>query len=408
MNELLTEVWTSMKSNRMRIGLTGFSIGWGMFILVVLLGSSNGFQDGLYKTFSLDLPQIVSVSTGKTSKTWQGLNKGRTVTMHMADAEALKQSGLDHVKKVRPSITKSLQVECHNRIITVPVTGCGNDFLVCDFRKVVSGRDIDELDMQAKGKVCVINKKVAAQFFGDKSPLGHTLSIGSIPYLIVGVCDIQLSNEMGLAAYIPLSTMMSIYNPDNTVDRISVIIDDITTHEENEAFTNNIQHFFASRLQCDPTDNKGVQVSNEFDQALNAKIMIDTIGIFVWIIGIATLIAGIVGVSNIMMITVKERTRELGVRKAMGATDLHIVSLVILEAVIITMIFGYIGIMTGVGLTQLLNVALGDAFPMFQNPTVQFWAIMGCNGILILAGIIAGYVPAKRSVDIKLVDALAS
>ena len=136
--------------------------------------------------------------------------------------------------------------------------------------------------------------------------------------------------------------------------------------------------------------------------------MIASIGVFVWIIGIATLIAGIVGVSNIMLITIKERTRELGVRKAMGASNNHIITLVLLESVIITLIFGYIGMMLGVGLTQLLDNALGTAIPMFQNPIVHFWPIMGCNFIMVLAGLVAGYVPAKRAVSIKLVEALTS
>jgi putative ABC transport system permease protein len=151
-----------------------------------------------------------------------------------------------------------------------------------------------------------------------------------------------------------------------------------------------------------------VKIVNSYEQVLSTQQMIAAIGVFVWIIGLATLIAGIVGVSNIMMITVKERTRELGVRKAMGASNANIISLVLIEAVIITMIFGYVGMMCGIGLTQLLDKALGSAFPMFQNPTVQFGAVIGCNVIMVLAGVIAGYVPAKRAVSIKLVDALTS
>jgi putative ABC transport system permease protein len=136
--------------------------------------------------------------------------------------------------------------------------------------------------------------------------------------------------------------------------------------------------------------------------------MLRYLAVFVWIIGIATLLAGIVGVSNIMLITVRERTRELGVRRAMGASQTSIISLVLIESVVITMIFGYIGMMLGIGLTQLLSAALGDVIPIFNNPTVQFGAVMGCNALMILAGVVAGYIPARRAISIKLVDALAS
>ena len=234
------------------------------------------------------------------------------------------------------------------------------------------------------------------------------MTIDNLAYTVVGVCKSTLNDDMEMAAYMPLSTMQTIYFPDGTINGINIIVEDLESAEHNEHLEHELHDLLAVRLGCSPKDYKGIIVNNSYEQILSTRKMIAGIGVFVWIIGIATLIAGIVGVSNIMLITIKERTRELGVRKAMGASNEHIITMVLLESVIITLIFGYIGMMLGVGLTQLLNSALGTAIPMFQNPTVDFWPIMGCNFIMVLAGLIAGYVPAKRAVSIKLVEALMS
>jgi putative ABC transport system permease protein len=169
-----------------------------------------------------------------------------------------------------------------------------------------------------------------------------------------------------------------------------------------------LRNVLANTKGCSNNDFRAVQVDNPFENTIQVQNVLSTIGAFVWVIGIATLLAGIVGVSNIMLITVKERTRELGVRKAMGASNTSIIRLVLLESVIITMLFGYVGLMAGIGLTQLLDRALGTVFPMFQNPTVQFIPIIICNLVMIMAGLVAGYVPAKRATTIKLVEALTS
>lgn len=408
MNEIIQEVITSMKSNRTRIALTGFSVGWGMFILVILLGSSGGFQRGLYKTFNLDKDQIVRISVGKTAQPWNGLDEGRILKLHLEDAQALEKREIDHVKMVCPNVIQSLDVSYGNFNIEVSVTGCYGNYLPNDFRKLIKGRDINEIDIQEKRKVCIINTRLAKQFFGNNEPVGKELKIGGSKYLIVGLCESTMKNDMSFGIYVPLSVMLAIYRQDGVINSINLMVENLETAEQNEQLVSEVQGLLSSRLNCAPTDNKGIRVVNSYEQILNAKNMIAAIGVFVWIIGLATLIAGIVGVSNIMMITVKERTRELGVRKVMGASNKHIISLVLIEAVIITMIFGYVGMMGGIGLTQLLDALLGSKVSMFQNPTVQFGAVIGCNLIMVLAGIAAGYVPAKRAVSIKLVDALTS
>lgn len=408
MHEIFSEVLTSMKSNRMRIALTGFSIGWGIFILVVLLGSSGGLQRGLYKTFFLDVNQVVKVSAGKTAQPWQGMDKGRQLQLHLSDAKALEQSAIQHIVKVCPMARVSLEVNHAGNSVTIPVTGCYDNYLGSDYRKLTKGRDFNVNDIEQNTKVCIVNERLAKQLFSGDNPIGREVEIGGIMFTVVGVCGTMFRQDMTLAIYTPLSTMLTIFRPEGTLDGINLIVKDLKTAEQNEQLTQEVHDMLALHLGCSPTDNKGVAISNPYEQVLSAEGVLAAIGIFVWIIGIATLTAGIVGVSNIMLITVKERTRELGVRKAMGASNESIIALVLLESVIITVIFGYIGMMVGVGLTQLLDVALGSAIPMFQNPTVQFWPIIICNIIMVLAGLVAGYIPAKRAVRIKLVEALTS
>lgn len=408
MKELLEEVFVAMKSNKLRIALTGFSIGWGMFILVVLLGSSGGFQRGLYKTFHLDISQIVRISAGKTSTVWQGLDKGRQLRLKLSDSRALEDAAVEHVTRVCPMARQALAVRKDGYHVRIPVTGCYGGYLLNDYRHLTAGRDFKKMDEDECSKVCIMNSLMARQMFRDRNPIGESVIIDDMDYTVVGVCESSLDNDMSLAMYIPLSTMLGIYRPDDVIDGINLIVDGLQSAGQNEMLVRSVHDILASRLVCSPDDYKGIRVDNPYEQELSAKGMISGIGLFVWIIGIATLVAGIVGVSNIMLITVKERTRELGVRKAMGAGNSHIISLVLLESVIITVIFGYVGMMVGIGITQLLDLALGSAFPMFQNPTVQFWPIMGCNMIMILAGLVAGYVPARHAVSIKLVDALSS
>lgn len=406
MRELLREIFASMQSNRTRIALTGFSVGWGMFILVVLLGSAGGFQRGLNKTFYLDLPQIVTVSAGKTSESFQGLDKGHQIKLHLSDANELVNSNIPHVGNVFPVARMTANVWNGVNVMRSSIVGCKSGHVSTEYKQVVSGRDLNNRDWTERRKVCVINDRLARIMFPDSVYLGRDLIADSTCYTVVGVCRSRIESDVSISVYIPLSVFLTKYRPDKRIDAISIVATDLKTETENETFNSSIHDIIASRNHCSPTDYKGVKIDNGYELTLSTMNIVGGIGVFVWIIGIATLIAGIVGVSNIMLITIRERTRELGVRKAMGASNRHIISLVLLESVIITMIFGYMGMMAGVGITQLLDMALGDSVPMFQNPVIQFWPSIGCTFIMVLAGLFAGYVPAKRAVSIKLVDAL--
>lgn len=409
MRDVIDEVLTSMKSNRQRIALTGFSIGWGMFILVVLLGSAGGFQKGLFRTFNLDMPQRITLTAGKTSLPWKGMNDDREVQLTLDDAKALDQQHFDYVDGIYPVYSHSAQVSQGKEYVKTGITACTPGYIGVLYNKIVSGRDISRTDMVQRRKVCVLTTRMCREMFGEENPIGRRLNVDGYSFLVVGECASLYKNDNTLGMYAPLSTMMAIYSPkDPSLSMIEVSYTGIEDVEDSQHLTSALRNFLSPRVKCSPDDNKALVVSNKYEALINVAKVLRYLGVFVWIIGLATLLAGIVGVSNIMLITVRERTRELGVRRAMGASSTSIITLVLIESVVITMIFGYLGMMLGIGLTQLLSSALGDAIPIFNNPTLQFGALIGCNIIMVLAGIVAGYVPARRAVTIKLVDALAS
>lgn len=408
MIEMFEDVLASMRSNRQRIFLTGFSIGWGMFILVVLLGSASGFKRGLNKTFYLDLGQSISVTSGKTSEDWNGYERGRSIRLKSSDARGIENIGDSHIDRAFPVISRNLQVCYGKNHVNVPVTGCLDGYMNVQYRILKSGRDINRFDLDQKRKVCVINARLSRQLFQDESPIGHEILIDGNYYLVVGTCEAILKQDMSTTAYVPYGTMETIYCPEGYADKIDISVSGLNSAESNEALMKEVHDYLAEIHECSPTDYKGIKISNQYETVLSSIKVIAGIGIFVWIIGIATLIAGIVGVSNIMLISVKERTREIGIRKALGTRNKSIIRLVLTESVLITVIFGSIGLMLAICITQLLNVLLGNVFSMFQNPTVAFWPVIICNVLMIAAGLVAGYIPARRAVSIKLVDALSA
>ena len=408
MREILQEVFVSMRSNKMRIALTGFSIAWGMFILVVLLGSAGGFQRGIRKTFHFDSPQVVQVTTGKTAVPYQGYQRERSIQLYLHDTTLVAAIDKNVIKRVYPSSVENVRMNNGKRYAQIPLTGCTKGFIGISFAKIDKGRDINASDQQEARKVCVLTQRLARQLFDEEDPIGKQVTVGEVSFVVVGISKSLLPDDTSVGAYLPISTMMMLYRPQGNIDAIGVEVHKMKTEQENLTFATRLRQSLAKVKHCSPDDFRAIQIDNSYENVLQVQGVLDGIGAFVWVIGIATLLAGIVGVSNIMLITVKERTRELGVRKAMGASNASIIRLVLLESVIITMSFGYIGLMLGIGLTRLLDVSLGSVFPMFQNPTIQFWPVMICNLIMILAGLVAGYMPAKRATTIKLVEALTS
>ena len=389
MRDLAAEIAASMLSNKLRIALTGFSIGWGLFILIVLLGSGNGLMNGIAESFGSDTVCMVRLSPGTAQLAWQGMNRGRKIRLTANEAALLK-------KRMGESIGQVTQ-------------GVYPNFLPIDGKKMVAGRDLADIDIRQGDKVCLIGQQTARLLFGkDGDAMGRMININQMPYLVVGVYDAITGTNSGHVIYAPFTTVEKSYFPAGDLSQIVVVANDINDQKAYDDFVSHLYAVLGEQLNFSPADHAAVVCESSYISYLQLKNVITMLQLFIWVIGLATLIAGVVGISNIMLISVRERTRELAVRRAMGASASSIITLVLIESVVVALIFGYIGMMLGIGLTQLLSWAISAAggVGLFDHPTVSFATVMAANLIMVLAGLIAGYFPARNAVRIKLVDAL--
>ena len=410
MRDFFTEVFIAMKSNRTRIALTGFSIGWGIFILIVLIGSGNGLVNGITSDFELMGNNVVILTPGETSISFQGQQKGQTVKLYEEDGYYLQSLWGDTIPAVVPIINESLVIHQGAYTSRINTRGTTPGYDVATNTRIIEGRDVNAMDIQERRKVCIIPVLIKRLLFQDVSGsvIGQHVQLNEIDFEVIGVSDTKVTTEINNSIICPLSTMEAIFRPDRHLDELHLKVDHLTTAELNIDFNARLLWTLGTIKSFAPTDAKAVKIENYYEDPIWINNILSGVSFFVVIIGLATLISGVVGISNIMLITVKERTRELGVRRAMGASKAQIISLVLMESVIITVIFGYVGMFLGIGLTQLASWILGElgSNGVFEHPTVDFSVVMFINAIMFVAGLVAGYAPARRAVDIKLVEAL--
>ena len=278
--------------------------------------------------------------------------------------------------------------------------------------KIIQGRSINQWDIDYNRKVCVLSSSLTDIIFPEEKQLiGKQVTIGSISFLIVGIYEPNVDIGGTLrTVYAPCTTVQHTFCQENHLKKISIMTKGLDDLESNHKFESSLRKQLAKQKDYHIEDLSAISLKSDYENYLDIMTILKGIYLFIVIIGLATMVSGVVGVSNIMMITVKERTRELGVRKAMGASNEHIVALVLIESVIITLVFGYVGMLFGIGLTQLLSAVLAafGGSAIFGAPTVGLGIIFAANVVMLLAGIIAGYVPAKKAINCKLVDALAA
>lgn len=411
MIEVLSEVFAAMKYNKIRIALTGFSIGWGIFLLIVMLGSGNGLLHGITNGFVTNSENIITIKPGTTSIAVNGMQKGRKILITDEDCEQMHKYLQQNVRMMVPELDTLVLINSARGHSTTTINGYNPGYLITKNQKIIEGRDISTTDVEQKRKVCVLTQELSNILFPHKQPVGEKVKIYDVVFTVIGVAKPLQASDLSKSIYAPFSTVRTLYFRDDRVSQVSFVLDGLETMEANTSFVKKIRQWFIDTKNVAVADEKAIGIVDDFDLYIQVSDILNTLQAFVWIVGLATLIAGIVGISNIMLITVKERLRELGVRKAMGASSHSIISLVLFEAIIITLIFGYIGILLGIGVTQFAGFvtesALGENNTIFSDPTVDFNTIIAANLVLLACGLIAGYVPARKAVTIKLVDALA-
>lgn len=409
----IQEIFASLKHNKLRTVLTGLSVSWGIFILIVLLGAGNGLKNGVTSNFSERATNTVQMWSGMSSLPFHGLKSGRSLDfaekqLVAVDENVVEQSGQTGVIEKQSTITYKSEYGNYSLKGVNPI-----------YQKIFNlkfepnaGRFLNDLDLKSTSKVIIIDKKVEEALFKKEPALGKYVKVGDIVFKVIGINSKKERWGDG-SVYIPFTTAQLIYNPNRMFHSIAMSVTGLETEEANNSFNDNLKQTMATSLRFDPNDTQALYLRNSQRDYLQTMNVFRMITLFVSFIGILTLIAGIVGVSNIMLVSVKERTREIGIRKAIGAPPSTILRSIIIESIMITGIFGYIGMMMGIGLTELVNYIMvqsaagnPDGMTVFKNPTVELSYVIISTLILILAGVIAGYMPARRAVRIKPIEAM--
>jgi putative ABC transport system permease protein len=399
------ETLETIRKNKLRALLTAFSVAWGILMLVVLLGSGRGLTNGVEYGFRDDATNSIRIRSGQTSVPYRGLQPGRIVQFTNLDYDDIKQNvaGIDHITS-RFSIRGALAVTYRGQSSSYNVRCVHPDYQYLEQTIILQGRYLNPTDIAECRKVAVIGDKVQTQFGKGRPLLGEYIQVNSIPFLVVGISTDEGSDSEREAIYLPISTAQRAFGGSNRVAMIGMTVEGAGVDESN-AITDKVRKRIAERHDFDPQDQRAVFIYNALIEFQRFVSLMSGIRLFVWIIGVGTLLAGVVGVSNIMMIGVKERTKEIGIRKALGATPWSIMRLILQEAVLVTAVAGYGGLVVGVAVLQIMAQGItGSDF--FRHPSVDLGVALSATALLVVSGAIAGYFPARRAASIRPVEAL--
>lgn len=420
MNDLFKEIWESVRRNKLRTALTGLAVSWGIFMLIVLLGAGNGLINA-FLSDALDVAtNTMMVGAGRTSKPYGGYQQNRRVHMKESDMEILKTGPFaDKVDQISTSISRSGYTMTYGKRyfkdMSINATMPG-DF---EMNKVemLEGRFINETDLKTARKVVILPHLIAKNFLKGSTDyerlIGERVKIGNMSFQVIGIrhgAENQNDNQL----YVPYTTVKTLFGLADRVDQITFSFHGLSTKEENEEFEKQLTAALNTAHGAAPDDRSATWIWNRFTDNMQMEKGMGIIRTALWIIGLFTLLSGIVGVSNIMLITVKERTHEFGIRKAIGASPWDITKLILAESVSITAIFGYIGMILGLVACEILNATVGqssmeifgNSIQLLKNPTVGVSTALGATIVLIVAGTIAGLFPARNAAKVKPIEAL--
>lgn len=403
------EIFETIGKNKLRTFLTGLSVASGIFILVILLGFSSGIQKGVKTQFEQDATNRISVWTRVTTKEYKGLNPGRFIQMRIGDYQAINEKYEEDLEfKTAIYNIWGSQVNYKGETGNYRLEGVSPDQQFIENASLTSGRYLNQDDMDESRKVAIIGYVIQKDLFKGKDPIGEIISIWGVNFKVVGVYTDPGGEREESRVFVPLPTSQIAFAAGDRVRSLAYTVKMSDNFDEAVAksttISENIEQDIKERHIVAPDDRSAVRVNNTLEEAKKIYSLIAVIRNVFWFIGIFTIIAGVVGVSNIMLIIVKERTKEIGIRKAIGALPSSIIGLILQEAIFITAIAGFIGLFAGVGLLQLISPLVDNDF--IKSPQVDFNTAVTTVIVLIVAGAIAGYIPARRAANIKPIDAL--
>lgn len=408
--ELLNEIWQTAQRNKLRTTLTGFAVAWGIFMLIVLLGAGNGLINANMQQSDRFLSSSMVVYGNWTSKPYQGFKEGRDIRLHEHDREITEQEFSKTVDEVGSQYNTSATVSNGQQYLSSSISGVYPNHTKIDKVEMLQGRFINDIDVKESRKVLVLGNKQAKEL---KCRVGDFVNVGNIAFKVVGVYK---ENENGRAGmFSSYSTIKRIFGAStDDAGRIEFTFHGLSTKQANEDFEKNYRHRLNAEHQVHPEDEDAIWLWNRFTQNMQMENAMGILRTALWVVGLFTLLSGIVGVSNIMLITVKERTHEFGIRKAIGAKPWSILKLIIIESVIITTFFGYIGMVLGIAANEYMDATIGHETidtglfkaTMFLDPTVGLDVCFEATMVMVIAGTIAGLIPAYKASRIRPIEAL--
>ena len=416
MRELIKEIWSTSKRNKLRTSLTGFAVAWGIFMLIFLLGAGNGLINAQLQQSTRFLANYMRVFPGETSKAYKGLKEGRSITLNDRDILISNETYGQYVDDVGGRL-EQYNVNINygdNYVASQSLVGVAPTHPKIDKTEMITGRFINEIDMKEQRKNVVLSRSQAKELCKDyRSLVGKNVKISNLNFQVVGIYKDDESRN-NTDAFIAYSTIKTIYAKGDDAGSLEFTIKNLKTQEDNEQFEKNYRASINNNHQAAPDDDRTIWLWNRYMDNIQMNQGIAIMQTALWIVGLFTLLSGIVGVSNIMLITVKERTREFGVRKAIGAKPWSILKLIITESIIITSIFGYIGMVCGVAANEIMDATIGHTTvdtglfkaAMFVNPTVGIGTCIAATITIVIAGTIAGLIPAIKAARIRPIEAL--
>ena len=448
MKDVFTEIWESIRRNKLRTCLTGFAVSWGIFMLIVLLGAGNGLMNAFLRGGAGLSTNTMEVWAGRTSKPFDGLKEGRRLELEEADADITAGPLFsNYVDDVAATVSTSATVTYGKQYVSGQIEGNYPARARMEKIEILEGRFLNDRDIRDRRKVVVLPEGMVENLLGDKednrasrmvrrrlrmtrgrgpadsspnmttypvgSIVGEYVKIGGLMWRVVGVTKTDASRNDN-RFYAPFTTVKAVYGKGNVIDDLTFTFHGLDSEEESDAFEKEYRAALNLRHRAAPDDERAIGIWNSFKQNLQMNKGERILTIALWIIGLFTLLGGIVGVSNIMLITVKERTHEFGIRKAIGASPWAIMKLILAESVSITAFFGYVGMLLGMLACTILDKTVGQSsvsimdeqIAMLVNPTVGLDVAIEATLVLIIAGTIAGFFPARKAAQVRPIEAL--